>query len=401
MSGSFESIHVPPTLVSFAVSYGDAANIVSPEFKAAGSALAMLSPEYDEAGLPVPASLNQCFALIEKLLLENKILSAYTLGKGGAAEALFKMSLGNRIGFRLNEDIDPASLFQKQYGSFILELAEKAKIASISGSVSCNTALIPVGVTTREYTITSKEGTIAIKELEALYSGRLASVYPFLTADSAEHDTISIPALSFDRKQAAAAGRTTVIRSAKPLALIPVFPGTNCEYDTARALREAGAEPHITVIRNLDPKSVADSVAEIAKQIARSQIIVLPGGFSGGDEPDGSGKFITAFFRNPLITEQVRELLQKRDGLMLGICNGFQALIKLGLVPFGDITETDAHCPTLASNRIGRHQSRLVQTRIASNLSPCSCLRRSARLIRCLFHMERAALSQRRPFSRN
>ncbi len=370
MSGSFEEIHVPPTLVSFAVSYCNAANVISPEFKKAGSRIALLSPVYDEAGLPLADSLSTCFATVERLISEKKALSAFTLTKGGASEALFKMSLGNRIGFSLADEVDPSLLSKKAYGSFVVELADDAELLK-----STQTSFTIIGKTSEAYTISKGTEEIEIAELETLYEGKLASVYPSEVTINSENDIVkkasSLFSISFDTKTIPGfARKAPAIKSAAPIALIPVFPGTNCEYDTARALSAAGAKPQVIVIRNLSPEDIAESVKEIASQIARSQIIVLPGGFSGGDEPDGSGKFITAFFRNPLITEQVREFLNQRDGLMLGICNGFQALIKLGLVPYGDIRDMDVHCPTLAMNRIGRHQSRLIQTRVASNLSP-------------------------------
>ncbi|MDD2484223.1 MAG: phosphoribosylformylglycinamidine synthase subunit PurQ, partial [Eubacteriales bacterium] len=367
MSGSFESIHVPPTLVSFAVSYGNAANIISPEFKKAGSRIAFLSPLCDDTGLPLAESLSVCFNTVEDLVANKKVLSAYTLTKGGLAEALFKMTVGNQIGIALSCEPKASLLSQKAYGSFVLELSEDAELKENDMPYSVSI----LGTTVAEYTITRSSETMDLSILEQKYESKLSSVYPSDVADQKDAAAVHIPSLQFDAdKVLGYQGLKANTHYAKPLALIPVFPGTNCEYDTARALAAAGAEPHITVIRNLSPESIADSIKEIAAQIARAQIIVLPGGFSGGDEPDGSGKFITAFFRNPLITERVREFLNQRDGLMLGICNGFQALIKLGLVPYGDIRDMDASCPTLTMNRIGRHQSRLVRTRVASNISP-------------------------------
>jgi len=369
MSGTFESIHVPPTLVSFAVSYSNVNRIVSSEFKESGSRIVMLSPHYKVNGLPDEHSLSACFEAAENLIAQGNVLSSFALTKGGLGEALFKMTLGNHIGFSLDEEFDERLLAQKQYGAFVFELSEKAELPGDSLPYY----IWDIGFTEDTYTISKDGDSFPVEELEALYEKKLASVYPTVAKSAAKGEPHEeIPVLSFERNWCE--GSTTSPCSLKgkgrPKALIPVFPGTNCEYDTARALAAAGADPHITVIRNLTPGDIAASVQEIAAHISDSQIIVLPGGFSGGDEPDGSGKFITAFFRNPLITERVREFLQKRDGLMLGICNGFQALIKLGLVPYGDIRDMDVHCPTLTMNQIGRHQSRLVQTRIASKLSP-------------------------------
>ena len=353
MSGSFENIDVPPTLVSFAVAAGNTDNVVSPEFKLPGSKLVLLSPAMRDGLLPNAGSLKLLWAQVETLIKEKKVLSAYTPSMGGLAEALFKMGLGNRLGVRFAPGFDAARLYGYAYGSFVLELAEDIDVGT------------PIGETTARYVWELNGETADLDKVQEAYEAKLEPVLPYRTAEAAG-PAQETPALKYEALNRVA----PKVGTAKPRVLIPVFPGTNCEYDSARAMERAGAEPEVFVINNLTPAHVAESVAAVKELIGRSQMIFLPGGFSGGDEPEGSAKFITAFFRNPAITEAVRGLLQKRDGLMLGICNGFQALIKLGLVPFGDIVETDDTCPTLTFNTIGRHQSMLVRTRVASNLSP-------------------------------
>ena len=349
MSGSFEKLDVPPTLVSFATAIGTTGNVISPEFKAAGSRVVWLRPKYDDLR-PEHHSLKAVFEQVESLIAAGKVRSAWTPGYGCAAEGLFKMCLGNRLGFKLADGVDPAELFKPAYGSFILELTGDEPVG---GSVE-------LGAVTEAYTFTLGGEVIGLDALEEAWQGKLEPVFPYRgKGEEVEAVTFTAPA----RKAPA-------IGVAKPKVIIPVFPGTNCEYDTARAFRRAGAEPQVLVINNLTPAAVAESCEALVKAIDASQIVMLPGGFSGGDEPDGSAKFITAFFRAPAVTEAVHRLLKQRDGLMLGICNGFQALIKLGLVPFGEIRPMDEGCPTLTFNTIGRHQSMLVNTRVASNLSP-------------------------------
>ena len=349
MSGSFEKLDVPPTLVSFATAIGTTGNVISPEFKAAGSRVVWLRPKYDDLR-PEHHSLKAVFEQVESLIAAGKVRSAWTPGYGCAAEGLFKMCLGNRLGFKLADGVDPAELFKPAYGSFILELTGDEPVG---GSVE-------LGAVTEAYTFTLGGEVISLDALEEAWQGKLEPVFPYRgKGEEVEAVTFTAPA----RKAPA-------IGVAKPKVIIPVFPGTNCEYDTARAFRRAGAEPQVLVINNLTPAAVAESCEALVKAIDASQIVMLPGGFSGGDEPDGSAKFIAAFFRAPAVTEAVHRLLKQRDGLMLGICNGFQALIKLGLVPFGEIRPMDEGCPTLTFNTIGRHQSMLVNTRVASDLSP-------------------------------
>ncbi len=350
MSGSFEDIDVPPTLVSFAITVGDAKKLVSPEFKKAGSKVVLVKPELTELGLPEKNSQKAIFALVNKLASEGKILSAYTPGYGGIAEAVMKMSFGNRIGFKFADGITMDEIFGYNYGAFILETT-----ADIEDSIL-------LGTTTEDYSVSFGNETLCLGEVESLYHAKLEPVFPVKV--KAEEKQVETFKHMCDSRVAPS------IKVAKPKVLIPVFPGTNCEFDTAKRLLKAGADPEIMVINNLTQAGVAESVARFASLVDKSQMIFIPGGFSGGDEPDGSGKFITAFFRNPQIKDAVNNMLKMRDGLMAGICNGFQAIIKLGLVPNGEIVDTDENSPTLTFNTIARHQSMIVRTVIASNKSP-------------------------------
>ena len=350
MSGTFENIDVPPTLVSFAVTTDDIKNIISPEFKKANSKVCLLKPEYDENGLPVASSVKKIYDTVSKLVREGKILAAYTPTYGGVAEAVMKMCFGNKLGFVYDDKVDYSDIFSYLYGAFVLELSEDIDLG------------ICLGTTTDEKVISYKDDKLSLCELLTLYEDKLEPVY----SCNITKEVKTLPDLSYPDTKV----NTASIKVAKPKVLIPVFPGTNCEYDSAKAAARAGLDPEIIVIKNLSAQGITESVEYFAKRIDESQIIFIPGGFSGGDEPDGSGKFITAFFRNARIKDKVHELLKNRDGLMCGICNGFQALIKLGLVPYGEIIDTDENCPTLTYNTIGRHQSRLVRTKIASNKSP-------------------------------
>ena len=350
MSGSFENIDVPPTLVSFAVTTGKTATVTSAEFKLPFSRVIWMRPEYDADGLPVAESLLALYDKVAALTKAGKVLAAYTPTYGGVAEAVMKMCFGNGVGFTYSDKVSLEDIFGYSYGSFVLELADGAEADGIL-----------LGETTAKNSIVFGNDAVDLDTLYKDYESVLEGVYP----TNAEEAKGEIPAFSYEGKSAPA-----VIKCAKPRVLIPVFPGTNCEYDSAKAFMRAGAETEIFVVKNLSAEKVAESVDSFVKKIKDSQIIFVPGGFSGGDEPDGSGKFITAFFRNEAIKNEVNELLKNRDGLMCGICNGFQALIKLGLVPYGEIIDTDENCPTLTFNSIGRHQSRIVRTRIASNNSP-------------------------------
>ncbi len=349
MSGTFEHLDVPPTLVSFAVSAGHLDDVVSNEFKKAGSRLYYIAPEYDENGMPDFRSVRAVFDRVEGLIRGGKVLSAWACGAAGAAEGIFKMALGNRIGADLSGAMEQ-DLYAPCYGAFVIETDEHLSDAHL------------LGVTTEDYTVRLDGKAIDLAELQKSWEQKLEAVFPC----SMPTPKITVPVYN----HAAIDHRAPAIRVAKPRVLIPVFPGTNCEYDTARAYERAGAEAEVFVIRNLTSREIEESVTAFAEAAKRANIIMIPGGFSGGDEPDGSGKFITAFFRNPRVAEHVRELLGNRDGLMCGICNGFQALVKLGLVPYGDIVDAESDSPTLTFNTIGRHQSMLVRTRVASNKSP-------------------------------
>ncbi|HBR32597.1 MAG TPA: hypothetical protein DD733_11010 [Clostridiales bacterium] len=316
----------------------------------ANSNVYLLKIKKDENNIPDFKDIKIKYEGIYEAVKAGKILSAHTVGYGGIAAAVSKMTLGNEIGFRAKDMISDDEYFDASYGDIILEADDLVM-----------EGLAAIGSTVNEKTVSVNEFCISLEEIKNTWLSPLNNIFP-LRKDEKE----VIENYSYNNKSTA----KSKVSISKPKVFIPAFPGTNCEYDSARSFERAGAEPVVTVIKNLSGADIAESVEKMAKQISDSQIIFLPGGFSGGDEPDGSAKFITAFFRNPKIKEQVDELLFKRDGLMGGICNGFQALIKLGLVPFGEIREPDADSPTLGPNIIGRHQSRLVTTRIISNKSP-------------------------------
>lgn len=382
MSGSFEDLDVPPTLVSFATGLARVSDVVSPEFKGAGHRLVVITPTYDDNGLlPEATSLKTVFELITSLAHSGAALAITTPGYGGDAEALFKSCLGNGIGITLEPEYAVDKLFSPAYGSFIVELKPGASLDDVDGIT-----VAPLGVTTSEYTFSACGEKIDLAWLQEVWERPLEGVFPYRSHGAGEDSDGSVgavegsttsgnigavEAVTFD-------GGTmrhkysgpTLTHPARPHTVIPVFPGNNCEYDVSRAFERAGAEPTTLIINNLTASDIAESANTLAAEIDRSQIVMIPGGFSGGDEPDGSAKFICALFRAPQVTEAVRRLLNDRDGLMLGICNGFQALIKLGLVPYGDIRPMDDTCPTLTFNTIGRHQSKLVRTRVASTLSP-------------------------------
>ncbi len=350
MSGSFENIDVPPTLVSFAVTTLDGKDVVTNEFKSSGHKTVLIKCDYTKDMLPDAKSLVKVFRTVTKLARDGKVYAAYTPTYGGVAEAVYKMAIGNSVGFEFDKAVTLSDIFSYNYGAFILEVSDDVNVGTV------------LGKTIDEPCLVFGEKNVCLDTLSTIYESKLEKVY----SCNIDTEKSQVPKFSYENKNIAKAK----IGFAKPKALIPVFPGTNCEYDTAKALIDAGAEPEIFVINNLSPGAVAQSVEAFATKLKSSQIVVVPGGFSGGDEPDGSGKFITAFFRNALIRDNVHELLKNRDGLMCGICNGFQALIKLGLVPFGEIIDTDENCPTLTFNTISRHQSKIVRTRIASNKSP-------------------------------
>ncbi len=349
MSGSFEDLDVPPTLVSFAVTTGKTSEVVSPELKKAGNKLYLITCEKDENSLPVTPSLLCTFDKVTGLLRSGKAVSAYTLGYGGLAEAVMKTAFGNGLGVKLSDGLSLDDLFGYNYASFLMEATEE-----IDG--------VFIGDVTDDAAIEYKGEKLPLETLLKKYEDKLESVFSCNIPDSKS------PMENFSYK--AETRVAPAIKCARPKVLIPAFPGTNCEFDSAKAMRDAGADAEIIVINNLSSADISHSVEYFAEQLKSAQMVFIPGGFSGGDEPDGSGKFITAFFRNAAVKEGVHDLLDNRDGLMCGICNGFQALIKLGLVPYGKIIDTDENSPTLTYNTISRHQSRIVRTRIASNKSP-------------------------------
>ena len=360
MSGSFEQLDVPPTLCSFAITTDKITRVISNDFKGAGHTVALVSPNYDEFGVPEIDSLKKVYAWVSKLVGEGKVLSAYTPTFGGIAEAVYKMAIGNRIGFEFG-DTELNTIFGYNYGAFILEIDnEKCDGCPFEGSSGFN--FMKLGKTISDEIISLGNEKLVLSELSELYEAKLEKVFTC----NLKSEKTDIPTFKFECEN----NFSSKTKTEKPKVLIPVFPGTNCEFDTAKQFEKAGAEAEIFVINNLSAKGIESSVTNFAKKIRESQIVFIPGGFSGGDEPEGSAKLIASFFRNPEIKDAVTDLLENRDGLMGGICNGFQALIKLGLVPYGKIMDTDENCPTLSYNVIGRHQSKLVRTVVCTNNSP-------------------------------
>ena len=360
MSGTFEDIHVPPTLAAFAVDVLPADHAVSPEFKYAGNKVWIVPCKKDTQDLPVFAQLRRNFEKIEAMTAKRQVFSAQSVGVGGIAAAVTKMTLGNRIGFKFTTFLKRDELFTPDYGTILLEVAPNAKMDTLLAG----TGAYELGETTDVPSIVVDNEVITIAEAETAYTTPLEKIFPTRVKQPSKERATWVP---YEKGNKLPGGLTHV---AQPRVFIPVFPGTNCEYDSARAWERAGATAETLVVRNLTPQAVEETVEAIVRGIRRANIIMLPGGFSGGDEPDGSGKFIAAMFRNPRIAEEVMRLLHHRDGLMLGICNGFQALIKLGLVPYGEIRDLSSDAPTLTHNTLGRHVSCMVQTRVASNLSP-------------------------------
>jgi len=345
MSGTFLDLDVPPTLISFAIAPIKKQDVITPEFKAAGH------PVYLFGGADASVeSLKASWDAFYELHKAGKVKAAWAV-EHGIGEGIMKMSFGNNVGFCSVNDLEE-NWHLGLWGFLVAELTEEVSIPGV----------IKLGETIAEPVISLGTDSASIAELYKLNAATLEDVYPV----HAKEEVGEMPTFSFNGK----CDITPAIKVAKPKVLIPVFPGTNCEYDSARAVEKADGEAEIFVIRNLSAEDVANSVAQFSAKVKEAQMIFIPGGFSGGDEPDGSAKFITAFFRNPAVKEAVTELLDNRDGLMCGICNGFQALIKLGLVPYGKIIDTDENCPTLTFNNISRHQSRIVRTRIASTKSP-------------------------------
>ncbi len=356
MSGSFEDLDVPPTLVSFAVAMTKASKTISAAFKKAGSrVLYVPAPEDKETGMPNWEKLKAMYNAVYALLEEKQVLSASVLREGGAAAAVCRMCFGNQIGFTFDHALTDRELFAPYSGGLVLELASGACLAK-------EIEQYVLGVTTEEKAVCLAGHTFDMEALKRAWEEKLEKVFP--TKADCPKMAYEIP-LYNQRSQKAPA-----IKAARPRVFIPAFPGTNCEVDTARAFEKAGAQPELLVVKNLSPADIEETILQMEKMIRQAQIIMLPGGFSGGDEPAGSGKFIATTLRNPRVANAVMELLQQRDGLMLGICNGFQALIKLGLVPYGKITEITEKDPTLTFNTIGRHISHMAYTRVTSVKSP-------------------------------
>ncbi len=359
MSGTFMNINVPPTLVSFAVGIADTADIVSNEFKKSGSRVLFITAERDETELPDFAALKLQLQAIHAAIKGKNILSAATIKEGGIASCISTMCLGNGLGFEFTNYInDMADLFIPQPAGFILELAETA----VADELFPDMEWVILGATTQKPAILLNDVNIPLQKVREVWEQPLSNIYPVCQQPGGGK-------LAENLYTKGKPGKYTV-KIVKPRVFIPVFPGTNCEYDVQRAFASAGADTDLLVVRNLDSKAIKESVEEMAKRIGTAEIVALAGGFSAGDEPDGSGKFIATMFRNAHLKEAITKLLEERGGLMLGICNGFQALIKLGLLPYGRITDMTEKSPTLSFNYIGRHVSTMCRTKVVSNLSP-------------------------------
>ena len=355
MSGTFNEIDVPPTLVSFALDVASSKNVVSPELKKAGNKLVRLDISKNEYDYPCYTSVMEQYKALHHAIVDGKIASAYALGYGGIIEAVSKMAFGNKFGVCLCDCLSEKELYQKSYGSIVLEV-QPEYVDSLGFEAKV------IGSVTDDGMFVYKNASVSVDEALEAWQNTLEKVFP-TTLHTAE---TSIETKLYDAKDIYVCKH----KVAKPQVFIPVFPGTNCEYDSMRAFKRAGADVKLTVFRNQNAEDIRESVEAFAHNIKNSQIMMLPGGFSAGDEPDGSGKFITSVLRNPKVSEAVMELLNKRDGLVLGICNGFQALIKLGLLPYGEILPQTADSPTLTMNTIGRHQSKVAYTKVVSNKSP-------------------------------
>lgn len=355
MSGTFNDIDVPPTLCSFAVDIAKTGDVVSPELKKAGNVLVKFDIEKDKYSLPVYDKLMSLYSKITDMIKSKVIVSAYAVGFGGICEAVSKMAFGNGLGVKIDESVDWDELFAKEYGSIIAEVSAD-DLDKITAEYK------KIALVTDDAEFVYGDAVISMKEALENWTGKLESVFP----TRSDVEQIELEDKLFDAKTV----YTAKNKVARPKVFIPVFPGTNCEYDTTKAFELAGADVKTVVFKNMTESQIVESVNAFEAAIKESQILMFSGGFSAGDEPDGSAKFIASIFRNPKIMEAVHELLQKRDGLALGICNGFQALIKLGLVPFGEIKPQTENAPTLTTNSIGRHISKSVYTKVVTNKSP-------------------------------
>lgn len=358
MSGTFMDLKVPPSLAAFAVGVLPASQAVSSEFKYPGSTVYMFTAPKDIKDMPVFARYRKAYAKLNELMRGHKILSAATVKVGGLAATVSRMCLGNGIGFRFAEYMSDNELYLPNYGAIVFETAAGSNLNQELAGCDCKV----LGETTVVPSVVNGKMAVSLQEIQTAWTEPLESIFPTQARVTGNVNS------SVLYTQGNRVSRYAPV--AKPRVVIPVFPGTNCEYDTARAFARAGADPHTVIVRNLTPAAIEETIETLEKEIRKSQMLVFPGGFSGGDEPDGSGKFIVAMFRNPRLSEAVMRLLTRQDGLILGICNGFQALIKLGLVPYGEIRDLAPNSPTLTTNQIGRHVSTMVQTRVVSNLSP-------------------------------
>ena len=354
MSGSFEDLNVPPTLVSFAITSCDVSDILTPELKDTNHLLVEVMLEKDQFHLYNFDQLKVTYDIVSKLISQKQVYSAYTVKDGGVIEAIYKMAFGNRIGIKLNDELPLNSLVQKDYGNIILEIDKDLDLSGLNVRV--------IGETTSSEMISFGNQNLCLEEAYNIYTNVLTSVYP--QTEKAPTDEIIVG--NYNERPSLKAKQTYDVVNV----VIPVFPGTNCEYDSKRAFEKAGAQVELVVIRNKTEQDIKNSINDLVAAINKAQIMMLPGGFSAGDEPEGSGKFIATFLRNEKIKEAITDLLDNRDGLMIGICNGFQALIKLGLLPYGKISNMTKDDATLTFNTIGRHVSQMVNTRIASVKSP-------------------------------
>ena len=358
MSGTFNDLDVPPTLVAFAVDVFNPKDIISAEFKKSDSFVVLIPAKRDKYEMPDFVTIKKNYSKINEIMKSGVVLSASTVRRGGIAESISKMSFGNKIGILFEDDFDKEKLFAPDYGSIILEVKASADIRMLF----CGTQFNMIGRTKEKQSISINNINIDIDDAIKCFEKPLETVFPTKTNTINE----KINCINYNRRNTS----SPLIKISKPKVFIPVFPGTNCEYDSMRAFVKAGADTQVMVFNNLTPSDVLESIENCVKLINSSQIIMLPGGFSAGDEPEGSGKFIAAVLKNSKMKEAVMNLLNSRDGLMLGICNGFQALIKVGLVPYGNIRDIDVTSPTLTYNSIGRHVSRIVKTKVVSTLSP-------------------------------